>query len=253
MPDWAQKYFERGYGQRWGLPPVSDQIRLEVSGVWKHLNLGSSSRVADIGCGHGRHAVELSLRGAHVTGVDFAAALLIEAQRLCGKFRAQAHLIRGDMRLLPLRSQYFDAVILMDAFGFFETEEDNEAVLANIARILVPGGRLCLKVVNGIPILQDFRESDREEREGTVVEISRTLIPEPPRISEKISVSGLRGNGEYERRQRLYRPDEMYAMLERAGFSIVAVFSHSDGGLFDPAVSTVMWIIGERKGAALPN
>jgi hypothetical protein len=131
--------------------------------------------------------------------------------------------------------------------GFFEAEEDNEAVLTDVERILVPHGRVCLKVVNGGLILAEFRPNDCEEREGTVVTISRTLVLEPPRIREKITVNGSRGTGEYERRQRLYRPEEIYNMVERAGFSIVGVFANADGTPFQPEVSTAMWLIGELK------
>lgn len=247
MSDWAQEYFERGYTQRWGVPPITDQTRLEVNGVSKHLNLAPSSRIVDIGCGLGRHAVALAQRGSKIIGVDFAVALLIEAQHLGAELGAQVHWVRGDMRRLPLRSEYFDAAILRDAFGFFEAEEDNEAVLTDVERILVPHGRVCLKVVNGGLILAKFRANDCEEREGTVVTISRTLVLEPPRMREKITVNGSRGIGEYERRQRLYRPAEIYNMVERAGFSILGVFANTDGTPFQPAVSRAMWLIGERK------
>jgi ubiquinone/menaquinone biosynthesis C-methylase UbiE len=247
MSDWAQEYFERGYAQRWGLPPITDHIRVEVTGLWKHLNLTPSLRLVDVGCGHGRHALALAQRGSTVVGVDFAIALLTEARHLGAKLGVQACWVRGDMRILPFRREYFDAAILLDAFGLFETEADNDAVLANIARILVPHGRLCLKVVNGGPILADFRGSDTEEREGTVVAISRKLTLEPPRITEKIVVSGSRGNGEYERRQRLYRSEEIYRMVESAGFSVVGVFSSADGIPFEPTISATMWLIIERK------
>jgi hypothetical protein len=135
----------------------------------------------------------------------------------------------------------------MDAFGFFDAEEENEAVLAEIAHTLVSHGRLGLKVVNGSQILSNFRGSDREEREGTVVTISRTLTLEPPRMTEKVVVTGLRGNGEYERRQRLYRREELSGMVERAGLSVVDIFSNADGTPFDPAISTTMWFVAERK------
>src|SRR5215831_7188577 len=252
MSDWAREYFERGYAQRWGLPRITDHIRIEVAGLWKFLNLTPSARLVDVGCGHGRHALGLAQRGATVVGVDFAIALLTEARHLGAKLGVQACWVRGDMRILPFRREHFDAAILLDAFGFFETEEDNDAVLANIARTLVPRGRLCLKVVNGCPILADFRESDTEERDGTVVAISRTLTLEPPRITEKLIVSGSRGNGQYERRQRLYRSEEIYRMVESAGFSIVGVFSGADGAPFKPTSSATMWLIVERK-ATSPN
>ena len=149
MSDWAREYFERGYAQRWGLPPITDDIRVEVAGLWKYLNLTTSSRLVDVGCGHGRYALGLAQLGSMAVGVDFAMALLTEARHLGAKLGVQARWVQGDMRILPFRREHFDVAILLDAFGFFETERDNDAVLANIARILVPRGRLCLKVVNG--------------------------------------------------------------------------------------------------------
>jgi SAM-dependent methyltransferase len=249
MSDWGRDYFERGYAQRWGLPPASDSIRRQVGGLWDLLQLAPSSRVVDIGCGHGRHALALAQRGPEVIGVDFAAALLLRAQRHAAELGVRARWVRGDMRRLPLRSGSFGAAILTDAFGFFETDEENDTVLREAARVLIAGGRLVLKVVNGGPVLEAFRETDREERDGTVVTISRTLALAPPRMTERIQVSGIRGSGEYERRQRLYRVEELCAALGRAGLSVIGVFASPDGATFEPANSPAMWVLGQRNGA----
>ena len=249
MPDWSREYFERGYAQRWGLPPPSDHVRLEAGCLWDLLQLTPSARVIDIGCGHGRHALALAERGADVAGIDFAVALLVRARHLAADLRIQARWIRGDMRRLPLRSECVGAAVLMDAFGFFETEEENEAVLREAARVLIAGGRLGLKVVNGGHLLDAFRETDRQERDGAVITISRTLTSRPARMKERISVSGIRGDGEYERRQRLYRVEELRAALERVGFSVVGALASPDGTAFEPATSPTMWIVGQRRGA----
>jgi len=249
VSDWAHDYFERGYAERWGLPPVSDRIRLEAQGLWDLLQLTPSSRVLDIGCGHGRHALALAERGPEVVGVDRAGSLLVRARRLGADSGVRADWIRADMRRLPLRSGLFGGAVLIDAFGFFETDEENEAVLREAARVLVAGGRLALKVVNGALILNAFRETDREERGGTLVTISRTLTLDPPRMTERISVSGTGGNGEYERHQRLYRLEELCAALERAGLSVVGVFASPAGLPFEPVSSPAMWVLGQARGA----
>ena len=249
MPDWTREYFERGYAQRWGLPAPSDHVRVEAGGLWNLLQLSPGSRVVDIGCGHGRHALALAERGAEVIGLDFAVALLNRARHLAAGLRTPPRWIRGDMRRLPLRSEWAGAAIVMDAFGFFETEEEHEAVLREAARVLTAGGRLALKVVNGGPVLDAFRETDHEERDGTVVSVSRTLTLGPPRMTESISVRGSRGQGEYQRRQRLYRVGELEAELEHAGFSVVGVFARPDGTPFEPTVSSSMWVVGRRCGA----
>jgi hypothetical protein len=106
-----------------------------------------------------------------------------------------------------------------------------------------------VKVVNGELILASFRGTDREERDGVVVTISRTLTVEPTRMIERVSISGSRGNGQYERRQRLYRADELLTDAKRAGFAVVNVFADADGARFEPATSARMWVIAQRAHA----
>ena len=250
MQDWTRDYFERGYAQRWGLPAPSDQVRREAAGLWTLLRLSPASRVIDVGCGHGRHALALAERGAEVFGLDFASALLNRARELAAELHTEARWTRGDMRRLPFRSGCADAVIVMDAFGFFDTEQEHEAVLQEAARVVTIGGRLALKVVNGGPVLDGFRETEREERDGVVILVSNTLALDPPRMTQTISLSGGRGRGEYERRQRLYRVEEVRAALEHVGFSVIDVFADPDGSPFEPTVSSTMWIVGQRRNGA---
>jgi hypothetical protein len=126
------------------------------------------------------------------------------------------------MRQLALRSECGDAVLIMDAFGLFETEEEHETVVREAGRIVRSGGRLMLKVVNGVPIVAAFRDTERLERDGVEVLISSTLSLNPPRMTQRVRVSGSRGQGTYERRQRLYCVEELQAALECGGFSVVA-------------------------------
>ena len=249
MSDWAGEYFERGYAQRWGLLPVTDSIRRDTSGLRDRLQLGSGARVLDLGCGHGRYALAFAEQGADVVGVDSAVTLLLQANRFAWERGLPAHWVRGDMRRVPLLTESCDAVVVMDAFGFFDAEDENEQVLAEAARVLVPGGCVALKVVNGEPILASFRHTDREERDGVVVTMSRTLSLEPARMIERVSVSGSRGNGQYERRQRLYRGDELSAGAKRVGLIILGMFADAHGAMFEPATSPSMWLILQRTHA----
>jgi ubiquinone/menaquinone biosynthesis C-methylase UbiE len=246
MPDWAHHYFEYGYAQRWGVLPVTDRVRHETACLWGRLQLAPRARVVDLGCGQGRYALAFAEHGANVIGVDSAASLLRQAKRLGADGGVSARWVRGDIRHVALRRGSCDAVVVMDAFGFFEAEDENERVLAEAARVLVAGGCLALKVVNGEPILASFRHADREERDGVVVTLSRSLTLEPPRMIERVSLSGSRGNGQYERRQRLYRADELSAAAKRVGFTIVGLFADACGGVFEPATSPTMWVIAQR-------
>jgi len=252
MADWTREYFERGYAQRWGLPAPSDEVRRQADGLWNLLQLSPARRVVDIGCGHGRHALALAERGAQVIAVDSSVALLSRARELAADLRVPIGWIRGDMQRLPLRSSCASGAVMMDAFGFFEAEEDHDAVLRETARVLAPAGRLAMKIVNGGYVVDDFQETAREERNGVVVDVSNTLTFDPPRLVQRISVSGTRGQGDYERRQRLYRVEELRAALERVGLAVTGVFAGPDGATFEPAASSTIWIVARKVSDATP-
>ena len=93
MSDWAHEYFERGYAQRWSLGAPADLLREEARGIGALLQLSATSRVVDIACGPGRHAVALAAeRGCRVVGIDFAASLLSRARHLALERRAEVRL-----------------------------------------------------------------------------------------------------------------------------------------------------------------
>lgn len=247
QPDWTRAYFERGYAQRWRLSPPSDDVRRDATQLWTLLHVAPRSRLIDIGCGHGRYALALAALGADVIGIDNAVALLNRSRDLAAHAHAAIHLIRGDMRRLPVQSECADAAIIVDAFGFFDTDEEHEAVLREAARVLTAGGRLALKIVNGGQVIDNFRSTERQERDGTVVTIARSLAVGPARMTERLHVTGSRGTGEYERRQRLYRVDELRATLARVGFDSIDVFAQPDGTPFEPAASATMWFVCQRR------
>ena len=151
------------------------------------------------------------------------------------------------MRMLPLQNECADAVLITDSFGFFETEVEHEAVLREARRILNNAGSLLLKLLNGVPILAAFRESEREQRDDVEVSISNTLTLEPPRMTQRLSLSGSRGQATYERRQRLYRVEELQAILEHSGFSVTELFANTDGAPFDPRQSSTIWLVAGRE------
>lgn len=247
MPGWTSDYFERGYAQRWGLASLTERVRAEAAGLWTLLRLSPGAGIVDIGCGHGRHTVAFAERGGGVIGIDASAALLHRAREIAADHAAPVTWVRADMRQLPLRSGSIDAAIIMDAFGFFETDEENDAVLREAARVVRPGGGIGMKVVNGGSVLESFREADTEERDGVFVSVRRTLALDPPRMTERITVRGSRGDGQYERRQRLYRAEDLRAALARVGFSPADIFASADGAPFDPATTGALWLIGHRQ------
>lgn len=92
-------------------------------------------RILDIACGTGTSTVPLARSGATVIGVDFSASMIAEAQRKHPKLEFR----EADAMKLPFGDDEFDAVTI--SFGL-RNIQDPKVALAEMYRVLKPGGRL---------------------------------------------------------------------------------------------------------------
>jgi SAM-dependent methyltransferase len=187
----------------------------------------------DVPCGFGRHAIPLAAAGYRVTGVDRSQALLDEARRRAGNSR-RPKLARADYRDLPFRDETFDAAInLYSSLGYLGDEEDTKA-LAEIGRVLRPGGSLVIDIVHRDLLLNRFREQDWELLgEGRLQLEQRTF--EPVAGLAQVTQTLIETSGERESRTfslRVYTATELLAMLARAGFADARCYGDFGGGTF---------------------
>ncbi len=222
------------------------------------LELGSESRVLDVGCGGGRHAILLQERGYRVTGVDLCDALLdLARQRWDERHRGQPGpvFVAGDMRSLPVEGD-FDAAVLMDvALGVFSDEADNLMALAEVADRLRPGGRLVLELYN--PFFWAHRNSTQHLPPGALasdVDLVRTYRFDPlrGRVEDSIVVfeDGTRRVIPTQS-LRAWTPPEILALVQTAGFRRAEVFGTVGWTVpdrptrLDARNSAFMWIVAE--------
>jgi SAM-dependent methyltransferase len=127
--------------------------------VWRLLDLAPGMTVLDLCCGHGTLANELAARGCRVTGLDFSAVFLDRARSDAAARGVEVEYVAGDMRQLPAWTGRFDRVVnWTTAFGYFD-DVTNRAVLAEIVRVLKPGGRLAMDLDNLTKFLASFTPS----------------------------------------------------------------------------------------------
>lgn len=104
--------------------------------------------VVEVGCGAAQCARWLVTRGARVVGVDLSAGQLRHAARLNARTGLAVPLVQADAARLPLADACAD--LACSAFGALPFVADSAAVLAEVARVLQPGGRFVFSVTHPV-------------------------------------------------------------------------------------------------------
>ncbi len=103
-------------------------------------------RVLEVGCGAAQAARWLWAHGAQVVGVDLSAGMLAQARRLCAA--GGPALVQADACALPLADESVD--LACSAYGAVPFVDHPERVMAEVARVLRPGGRWVFSVTHPI-------------------------------------------------------------------------------------------------------
>lgn len=116
-------------------------LLLETTATLAALPPLTGARVADLGCGTGRYALQMARLGARqVVGLDLSSEMLAQAERKARRANLTIDLAHGDLREpLPLAEGTFDAAVCALTTSFLE---ELEPALVHMTRILRPGGVL---------------------------------------------------------------------------------------------------------------
>ena len=247
---WFEEIFDEDYLHT--LPFLTpQQTEREVGFLLETLELPQGGRVLDIGCGYGRHAMEMAARGYKTVGLDLSLPLLIRATDAARRVGVNVDFVHGDMREMTFDSEFDGAYCFYTTFGFFD-DDTNRRVAAGIAKALKPGGRFVLELINRDYLIGDLPCRVWWQGDGCVVleevdfnyftsrlQVQRQIILESGRqLEQDISI-------------RAYSLHEIGKVLTHAGFRVLEVSGNLDlRGRFYGNESRQLIVVAEKRADA---
>jgi SAM-dependent methyltransferase len=219
----------------------------EIDFVLASANCPPGGRILDVGCGPGRHSIELAQRGFTVFGIDPSGSMIAAA-----KERASEAGVSPEFQQVAgedfITDEKFDtAICLFTTLGQIEDQKDNLHIIPRVAAALQPGGIFFVEVPQRAWVASNLKSSDRFGEGDRYTDVTRQFDMDKNTVTETFTVVNPGDTQRYVLRYRLYSLDELSDLLEKDGFGIVATYGDYYGSRLTLS-SPVMVFVAQRKG-----
>ncbi len=227
MKKWYEELFEN-YGQKYDNECFAQGTLKECDFIEHEIGFNKSLRILDLGCGTGRHSIELAKRGYFVTGIDLSKSLLERAKQKSKEQNLEICFIEADARELNFSAE-FDVIIMLceGAFPLMETDEMNFQILKNAANALKNNGKIIFTTLNGLfPLFNSIEEfCATATNDGNATYHNNTFDLMTFRDYNITIVEDDSGNKKkLECNERYYVPSEITWLLKSLSFKTIEIF-----------------------------
>lgn len=239
---WYRSWFDTEYYHLLYQYRDDHEARDFMNHLLAYLEPEPASKMLDLACGRGRHSRLLHDRGYTVTGLDLSENNIVFARR----FQAEnLEFVQGDMSEDLGTSRYHYIFNLFTSFGYFDSREQSQEAMNNIARALKKGGRLILDFMN-VEKLRSGLVKEEEMKQGCVKFRVRRLIRDGCIIKD-IRISDRDEQHDYEERVQLLDLASFEEMFRVAGLVLLDKFGGFDLQPFDAQHSERLIMIARRE------
>ncbi len=227
MKQWYEALFEN-YANKYDKECFVQGTPGECDFIEQELNYDKKIRIIDVGCGTGRHSIELSKRGYSITGIDLSESQLARAKEKAKQLNLKIDFQKHDARNLPFDGE-FDAGIMICEGGFslMETDEMNFDILKNATKVLKNKGKLIFTTLNGLfPLyhsVEKFYESAGEKGNATCKSNTFDLMTFRD-YNTTVFEDDAGNKKELKCNERYYVPCEITWLLRTLGYKKVDIF-----------------------------
>ena len=224
---WYETLFEN-YSKTYDKESFTQGTAGECDFIEQELNHNKSLKIIDVGCGTGRHSIELTKRGYSVTGIDLSESQLASARVKAEKENLRIDFQIHDARNLPF-NQEFDAAIMLCEGGFplMETDEMNFEILKSVTKSLKESSKFIFTTLNGLfPLfnsIENFCAAVSKDDNATYHKNSFDLMTfRDHNITEFVDDDGSKRT--LECNERFYVPSEITWLLKSLGYIKIEIY-----------------------------
>jgi 2-polyprenyl-3-methyl-5-hydroxy-6-metoxy-1,4-benzoquinol methylase len=197
----------------------------EVDFIEQEINFNKSAKILDIGCGTGRHSIELALRGYNVLGFDLSDGQLNMAKEKAEKAGVSVAFEQRDARNFDYSGQFDLAIMICEgAFPLMETDEMNFQILSNAFKSIGSKGKFIFSTLNGLfPLYHSVKDFVNADSKGNV---SNTNTFDIMTFRDHSVFEFENDNGEnvsLQCNERYYVPSEITWLLKSIGFVNISI------------------------------
>jgi D-alanine-D-alanine ligase len=252
-PDWWKTLFDETYLITDARSVCDEDLtRREVDFLGQVLDLEKSSPILDLCGGQGRHSLELSRRAfTDVTVLDYSGFLINLGRERAQREGLTTKFVQGDARDTGLPDKGYRHVIIMaNSFGYFIDETEDEKILREAFRLLMPEGALLLDLPNRDYVLINFSPRSWHEADEEIVVCRQRSHEDDMIFCREVVISKLKGLIRDETYcSRLYTPERITGLMTSVGFFSITVHKgftpHKDKGDYG-TMSNRMIVVGQK-------
>ena len=228
--EWFEEWFDSPYYPLLYKHRTAAEAEAFVTKLMQHMNIPTTSFVADVACGQGRYAKQLSKYAAKVIGFDLSEPRIAIAKEKYENEKVQFYV--HDMRT-PMHVNYFDYMFnFFTSFGYFNTYRDHKNAAQSLANALKPGGLLVVDYFNSFVTKANLVAEETKTEEDITFNIKRYV--ENGKIVKSIQFIDNEGRSQqhYERVSDVSMED-FKALFESVGLTLVNTFGDYELNTFD--------------------
>lgn len=171
--NWFKEWFNSKYYHLLYKNRDESEAQAFIQQLLSYLQIPKNSKVLDLACGKGRHAIQVSEMGYNTVGLDLSE----ESIQFAKQFEnSQLKFEVGDMRRLVYKNEFDLVLNLFTSFGYFKDSDSNLQVIQSIERSLKKGGYLILDYLNVENIKSQLPLSEKIVRGDITFEVEKSIV-----------------------------------------------------------------------------